>query len=168
MFKRLLLRFRDMKTLAKLIPGAEEEAKAMGEQKPGAEHFVLSALKLEDGTAIRVFSKFGIDSKKFQNAIKAQYDEALNSIGMKRDSTVIEPDPIKLNKVFLDSKPSGQDLIKSLFKLKKEDKQRPLLGVHVLIVAASIEHGVVPRAFKSLEINKKLLAKIAREELISA
>lgn len=167
MLKRLLLRFRDMKTIAKLVPGADEQARAMGEEKPGAEHFVLSALKLEDGTAMRVFSKLGIDYKKFQNAIKTQYDEALGSIGINSESINIEPEPIKPNKTFLESQPSGQDLMKSLFKLKKEDKQRPLLGAHVLIVAASIEHGVVPRAFKSLEIDTELLAKTAMEELVS-
>ena len=68
--------------IGKLIPGADEQANIMGEEKPSAEHFVLSALCLEDGTAKRAFNKLGIDSKKFQNAIKAQYDEALSSVGI--------------------------------------------------------------------------------------
>jgi ATP-dependent Clp protease ATP-binding subunit ClpA len=167
MFKRLLLRFRDMKTIGKLIPGADEQANIMGEEKPGAEHFVLSALNLEDGTAKRAFDKFGIDSKKFQNAIKAQYDEALSSVGISRQATELEPEPIKSDKILHDSQPSGQDLMKSVYTLKKEDKDRPLQGAHVIIVAASIEHGVVPRAFKVLGIDRESLANAARDELVS-
>lgn len=167
MFKRLRLRFSDMKTIAKLIPGADEQARAMGEEKPGAEHFVLSALNLEDGTAMRVFSKLGVDSKKFKNAIKDQYHEALDSIGIHSESTSIEPDSVPSNKIFLESQPSGENLMKLLVTLKKEDKQRPLTGAHVLIVAASAQYGVVPRALKSLNIDKELLVNLAREELVS-
>jgi ATP-dependent Clp protease ATP-binding subunit ClpA len=167
MFKRLLLRFRDMKTIGKLISGADEQASLMGEEKPGAEHFVLSALNLEDCTAKRVFDKLGIDSKQFQNAIKSQYSEALSSLGIHGLAAEIEPEPIKSEKIFSNSQPSGQDLMKSLYTLKKEDKERPLLGAHVIIVAAFIEYGVVPRVFKVLEVDRKLLAKTAREEIVT-
>lgn len=167
MFKRLLLRFQDMKTIGKLIPGADEQANLMGEEKPGAEHFVLSALTLEDCTAKRVFDKFGIDSKKFQDAIKSQYSEALSSIGVSGQATEVEPESIETDRIIHESQPSGQDLMKSLYALKKEDKERPLLGAHVIIAAASIEHGVVPRAFKVLGVDRELLSKTAREELIS-
>lgn len=166
MFKRLLLRFRDMKIIGKLIAGAEEQANILGEEKPGAEHFVLSALNLEDGTAKRAFDRFGVDSDKFKNAIKAQYDEALKSVGIRGQATEFKPEPIKSGKTFLDSHPSGQDLMKSLYALKKEDNNHPLQGAHVIIVAASIEHGVVPRAFKILDIDNQSLAKAAREELL--
>ena len=167
MFKRLLLRFRDMQTIGKLIPGADEHANLMGEETPGAEHFVLSALTLEDRTAKRVFDKFGIDSKKFQSAIKSQYSEALSSVGISGQVIEIEPEPVKSGKIFHDSQPSGQDLMKSLYALKKEDKELPLQGAHVIIVATSIEHGVVPRAFKALGVDRELLGKAAREELAS-
>ena len=166
MFKRVLLRFRDMKTIGKLIAGADEQANIMGEEKPSAEHFVLSALCLEDGTAKRAFNKLRIDSRKFQDAIKTQYDEALSSVGISEQVTEMEPEPIKSDKILHDSQPSGQDLIKSLYTLKKEDKNRPLQGAHVIIVAASIEYGVVPRAFKVLGVDRESLAKAARDELV--
>lgn len=166
MFRRLLLRFRDMKTIGKLIPGAEKQANMMGEEHPGAEHFVLSALNLEDGTAKRTFAKLGIDSEKFQNAINTQYDAALNSVGIRGQAMEIEPEPIKSDKILHHSKPSGQDLMKSLYALKKEDGKRPLQGAHVIIAAASIEHGVVPRAFNVLGVDRASLANAAREALI--
>lgn len=165
MFKRILLRFRDMKTIGKLISGADEQANCLGEEKPGAEHFVLSALNLDDGTARRVFEKFGVDSVKFQEAIKAQYDKALSSISLDQEAIEITPEPIKSGKIVHDSQPSGQNLMQSLYALKKKDKERPLLGAHVIIAAASMEHGVIPRAFKVLDVDRELLAKAAREEL---
>lgn len=167
MFKRVLMRFRDIKTIGKLVPGADEQANLVGEEKPGAEHFVLSAINLEDGTARRAFDKFGIDSIKFRDAIKAQYEEALSAVGISQETIEIDPEPIESDKVFHDSQPSGQELMKSLYALKKEDKDRPLLGAHVILVAAAIEHGVVPRVFKVLGVERELLAKAAREELDS-
>lgn len=167
MFKRILLRFRDMKTIGKLIPGADKEANMVGEEKPGAEHFVLSAFNLEDGTAKRIFQRFGIDSGKFRDAIKAQYGEALSSVGIRQENTEIDPEPIESDTLFHNSLPSGQNLMKSLYVLKKEDKERPLLGAHVIIVAAAIEYGVVPRTFKALGVDQDLLLKAAREELDS-
>ncbi|MES9862986.1 MAG: Clp protease N-terminal domain-containing protein [Candidatus Thiodiazotropha sp. 4PDIVS1] len=147
MFKRILLRFHDMKTIGKLIPGADKEANMVGEEKPGAEHFILAALNLEDGTAKRTFERFEIDSEKFREAIKKQYEEALSSFFISQDTIETDPEPIVSSEIFHDSQPSGQDLMKSLYALKKEDKDHPLLGAHVLIAAAAIEHGVVPRVF---------------------
>ncbi len=81
MFKRFRLRLRDMRTISKLISGADEQAHMMGEEKPGAEHYLLSALKLPDATAQRVFERMGTDPEKFKLAIKEQYSEALRNIG---------------------------------------------------------------------------------------
>jgi ATP-dependent Clp protease ATP-binding subunit ClpA len=167
MFKRILLRFRDIKTIGKLIPGADKEANMLGEEKPGAEHFVLSALNLSDGTAKRIFERFDIDSGKLRDAIKTQYSEALSSVGISQEATKIDPEPIVSEKVLHDSQPSGQNLMKSLYALKKEDSEHPLIGAHVIIVAAAIEYGVVPRVFRVLGVDRELLAKAAREELDS-
>ena len=165
MFKRILLRFRDMRTVTTLIDGADKQASLLGEDKPGAEHFVLSALKLEDGTAKRTFERLGVDSIKFQHAVKQQYSEALDSIGIKHTTIDFEPDPIESTKLFQESQASGQDLMKKLFALKQQDKQHPLLGAHVLCVAANMEYGVTSRAFRVMEIDPKLLIKVAREEI---
>jgi len=165
MFKRMLLRFRDVKVINHLILGADEQANIMGEEKPGAEHFVLSAFNLEDGTAKRVFEKFEVDSKKFRDAIKIQYQEALNTVGINQQAIEIDPDPISSKKIFKESKPSGQELMKSLHSLKKGDKDRPLIGAHVVTVAASMEYGIVTRALKVLGIDRELLVKAATEEI---
>ena len=164
MFKRLILRFRDMKTISKLITGADEQANIRGEEKPGAEHYVLAALNLEDGSAKRVFEKLGVDSSKFSEAIKQQYTDALSKIGISSEVTETVPEPVESNKIVHNSQPSGQELMKSLYAIKQRDKDRPLVSAHVISVVAGMEHGVVARAFKVMGIDREQLAKLAKDE----
>ncbi|MBW9270340.1 MAG: Clp protease N-terminal domain-containing protein [Candidatus Thiodiazotropha sp. (ex. Lucinisca nassula)] len=137
----------------------------MGEERPGAEHFVLSALNLEDGTARRTFERLGTDSGKFQAAVEKQYSEALSHIGIDPPSLDIRPEPLAISKTFQESQASGQDLMKKLFDLKQKDKQHPLLGAHVLCAVADMQHGVVSRAFKVMGIKPEQLIRSAREEI---
>jgi len=166
MFKRLRLRLRDMRTIGKLITGAEEQAHMMGEEKPGEEHYLLSALNLSDGTAKRVFERIGADPEKFKLAINEQYRDALSSIGI-NDVKVMEkiPDPVFSSNKIHNSKPSGQAVMKGLYALKQHDKDRPLLGVHVINVIANTEHGVVARAFKAMGIEKDIILSAIKKEL---
>lgn len=167
MFKRIKLRLRDMSTIGKLIPGAEQEAHMMGEEEPGAEHFLLSALKLPDGSAQRIFDHIGADPAKFQAAIKKQYSDALNAIGI--DAAIIEgePEPVNSNRIFHNSKPSGQAVMKELYALKRQDKDKPLLGAHVVAVVACMEHGVAARALRAMGIDKNSILCEVNEELDS-
>ena len=167
MFKRIKLRLRDIRTISKLIPGADEEAHLMGEDEPGAEHFLLSALKLPDGTARRVFERVGVDPKQFQAAIKKQYSDALKAIGI--DAKIIEDaaEPVTSNRVLHNSKPSGQAVMKALYALKSHDKDRPLLGAHVVEVIARMEYGVAARALKAMGIEQHLILSAVKEELDS-
>ncbi len=154
--KRLRLRFQDMRTISKLISGADEQALLTGEHEPGAEHFLLSALELPDGTARRVFGRMGADPEQFRLAIKEQYSEALSSIGIDGGKVMEEePEPVTSNRVLHNSKPSGQAVMKKLYALKKQDRDRPLLGVHIVDVVAHMEHGVAPRALRAMGIEKE-------------
>ena len=164
MFKRIKLRFQDMKTISKLMTGADEHAHLNGKEEPGAEHFVLSALNLEDGSAQRVFEKMDADADTFKEAINQQYSDALASIGIESE-VEISPDPIKSGKMFHNAQPSGQALMKALYALKQNDKDRPLLGAHVLSVAAEMEQGIVARAFKVMGIDKEKLTPLIQREL---
>ncbi|NVK75671.1 MAG: hypothetical protein HWE24_19535 [Oceanospirillaceae bacterium] len=166
MFKRIMLRFRDMKTISKLISGAEEQAHINGKEEPGAEHFVLSALNLDDGSAKRVFERMDANAEKFKSAISQQYTDALSSIGFDNVNE-ISSEAIQSNKIFHTSQPSGQTLVKSLYTLKQRDKHRPLLGVHVISVASEMEYGVVARAFRAMGVDSKQLARLIKEELES-
>ena len=136
MFNRLKMRFKDAKTLCTLIEGADQKAHANGEEKPGAEHFLLSALDLSDGSARRVFERLGADPDALHKAIQQQYRDALSAVGIDTELLDSEPAPFVSDKTFLSSQPSGEALVKDLHTLKSEDKSRPLLGAHVVWVAA--------------------------------
>lgn len=156
-----------MRTISKLIPGADEAAHRMGEEEPGAEHFLISALKLPDGTAQKVFDRVGADPEKLQIAIKRKYSDALGSIGI--DAKLLEdnPEPVSPHRKFHNSKPSGQALMKQLYALKHHDRDRPLLGAHVIDVVARMQYGVVARAFKEMGIDRSVVSTAAKQELDS-
>ncbi len=167
MFKRISLRIKDMKTISKLISGADEEAHISGEEEPGAEHFLLSALKLPEGSARRVFERVGADPDKFHEAIGKQYSDALMSVGIDSKSIENDPEPVDSEKMFHNSKPSGQAVMKALYALKQKDKDKPLLGAHVVGVVVNMEHGVAARALRAMGVNKVGIAKAVNEELES-
>jgi len=167
MFKRIRLRIRDMMTISKLISGADEQAHISGETEPGAEHYLLSALKIPDGSARRVFERVNADPEKFNEAIGKQYSDALKSIGISSESIENNPDPADSERIFHNSKPSGQAVMKALYALKQKDKDKPLLGAHVIGVVASMEHGVAARALRVMGIDQADIAKAVKDELES-
>jgi ATP-dependent Clp protease ATP-binding subunit ClpA len=81
-FSSIKQRFKDMKTISALCSTAEFCANAVGQQEPGAEHFLLAALSLPDGSARRAFERIGANPQQFSAAIEQQYREALQSIGL--------------------------------------------------------------------------------------
>lgn len=167
MFKRLKLRILDMKTIGKLISGADEQAHMNGEDEPGAEHFLLSALMLPDSTARRVFERIGADPEQFKIAIRKQYSDALSSIGIDEKTLADEPEPVTSSRILHNSKPSAQAVMKELYALKSHDKDRPLLGAHVVDVVARMKHGVAARSFKAMGVDQNSLCTAVKEELDS-
>jgi len=167
MFNRIKLRFCDMKTISTLISGADEQARISGEDEPGAEHYLLSALNLSDGSARKVFERAGADPDKFRVAIGKQYNDALNSVGINDDPIKADPELIASTKIFHNSKPSGQAVMKALYALKQEDKDKPLVGAHVVGVVAGMDHGVAARALRAMGLDQKCIANLVKEELKS-
>ncbi len=161
----MTLRIKDMRTLGQLIPGADKEAHKMGETKPGAEHFILSTLKLTDGTAANVFKRLGISGEQFKEAIKQQYSDALQAVGINPKILDDAIKPVESQSILQHSKASGRAVMQKLYALKRKDKDKPLLGAHIIAVVASMEHGVATRAFSVMGINNPELLAAARQEL---
>ena len=65
-------RARDVRTIARLLEGAEQASRARGEPRPGSEHLVLAALSLPDGTAASAFRRLGVDEDAFSEALAVQ------------------------------------------------------------------------------------------------
>ncbi len=165
---RLVNRLRDIRTLSALLDGADAEAHAEGEDKSGAEHVMLSALALDEGSARRVFERIGADPHAVRAAIAAQHDEALRTIGIDPldDATVAMPsgDPQAQRRLYA-AAPSAQALIRSVHDLHNERKGSRLLGAHVVLAAAEMEHGTPARALRSMGIDRHALATAARQEI---
>jgi hypothetical protein len=64
-FKNIKNKIQEMKTISRLCLGVEKYANLAGEEKPGAEHFMLSALDLPDGTARKVFERLKLDPNEW-------------------------------------------------------------------------------------------------------
>ena len=167
MIKKLKQIIGDMKTMTKLCQGAEKHANINGEEKPGVEHFMLSALDLPDCTARKAFKRLNIDPDGVNQAIKMQHIDALNNIGINpksmgfdlSTSEVVQPS-LKL----YDTQPSGQVLLNKLYKLNKNRNTR-LLGVHVLEVIASMENGIAVRTLRKMGIDSIAFNKAIEDEL---
>ena len=168
LLRRIRLRIKDVSTISALCQGAEQHALDNGEDKPGAEHFLLAALDLPDGTAKSVFAEFHVDSEAINAAIYKQYNDALTEVGINVDSVKLNESETKLKQrqhILYQGKPSVQTLMQELAALRRQDKDMPLLGAHVLQVLASREVDTVARTLKTLNISKQDMLKVATEEL---
>jgi len=168
MFKRIKLRIRDIGTINALCSGAEKQAHENGEAFPGAEHFLLAAMALPDGTARRAFERVGADPDTLRAAIAKQYSDALNRMGI--DLTAMDtehhiPEPVTSNRMLYDTKPSGQAVMKALYEQRTENKNIPLLGAHVVAVIASMEQGVAARSLLTMGIDQNALGAAAKQTL---
>lgn len=173
MFKTIRQRFRDMGTIKALCFEAEKLANAEGQEEPGAEHFVLSALTLPDGTARKAFLRMHADPDNFRAAIAQQYEDALQNLGiaLPHDAEIPgEATPIPTSKGPYKAQPSAQALMQTLtqgnmVREQKADSTAPLLSAHVLLAATSAQYGVVARALRVMGIDSASLADAAKAEI---
>lgn len=171
MFKLIRQRFRDMRTIATLLTEAERYANADGQKEPAAEHVVLSALALPDGTARQALMRVHADPEQFRAAIARQYDDALRSVGMTLPHAAALHDayPVSRGKGVYRVQASAQTLMEALREImtqaQKEDSNCPLLGAHVLLAASTAQFGVVVRAFRAMGVAPAELGEAAKAEV---
>lgn len=151
-----------------LLGGAERLARASGEALPGAEHLLLSALALPDGTARRAFERLGVNPDGLASAIVAQHEDALRTVGIEPGKggppVVSAPDA----RGVFHSTPSAQAVFRRAVELSRTPKPRRLLGARVVVAVAEMEHGTVARALSHMGVNRPQLEAAARQELASA
>lgn len=173
MFKAIRQRFSDMGTIKALCFEAEKLANAEGQKEPGAEHFVMSALALPDGTARQAFLRIHTNPDNFRVAVAQQYEDALQNLGIALPHEVEisgEATPIPTSKGPFLAQPSAQALMQTLtkeimFKERKADSTARLLSAHVVLAAISAQYGVVVRAIRAMGIDSTSLVDAARAEI---
>ena len=164
MLQALMLRLRDVRTISALCRSAEAHARAEGQSQPGAEHFVLAALELGDGTAGRAFERVRADPDQFRAAIARQYADALRQVGVDAPGLGTDEDDAPPASGIYRAAPSGQSVMQGLAERRAHDRHTPLLGAHVIEVVAAMEHGVAARALRAMGVAPASLAAAAQAE----
>ena len=168
MLKKLTQTFRDMGTIKMLCEAAERIANAEHQVAPGAEHFVLAALELPDGSAARVFTKLGISAGTFREAVREVHRAALSAVGVGSEQiSASERDvpPLSPSDELYNAAPSGEATLKALAALRKRGVTGPLVGAHVLEVVNAMQHGTTMRAFRLLERDQPTVMAAIQSEM---
>ena len=158
----------DMRTIKQLLTDAERIAREMGEEEPGAEHLLLSAIGLPDGSAARALSSLGIDADRIRTAMREEQADALISAGVPRETAEAMADPTPLGPagapLLYGAGPSAREVFQEAGKLARSAKQR-LAGAHVVIAVAGLERGTMPRVLDRLGVYRQQLTAAAQAEL---
>jgi ATP-dependent Clp protease ATP-binding subunit ClpA len=158
----------DMRTIKQLLTDAERIAREMGEQEPGAEHLLLSALGLPDGSAGRALGILGVDEESVRTALRDEQADALVAAGLPRETAEAVADPTPLGSagtpLLYASGPSARELFQEAGRMARSSKQR-LAGAHVVLAVAGLERGTMPRVLDRLGVDRQRLADAARAEL---
>lgn len=157
MFQAVKTKLDNVATLKLLCEGAESHALQDAQREPGAEHFLLAALDLPDGSARRAFEQANADPDALRAAVEQQYIDALGSIGLKAE---LPPAPLMSpNPGVYRVGSSGQQMMQALAATRKDHK--PLLGVHVVAIVAGMPHGVATRALHAMGVDSVMLKSAA-------
>ena len=168
MFDTFKKRFRDAGTLQTLFASAERHANEEGQTEPGAEHLVMAALEMPDGTASKAFERVGAKPARFRDAVAQQYVEALRSVGIETSSAApirdAQPVPATKGAVYT-AHPSVQALMQTLTSDRPFTASPPLLGADILIAATAGQHTIAVRALRAMGVDPAALAAAARAEI---
>jgi ATP-dependent Clp protease ATP-binding subunit ClpA len=159
----------DIRTMKALFTAAENEATALGDEQPGAEHLFLAALTLDDASARSALATLGVTTDQVRSAIARVHATALGAIGVDAgtDGMLGRPgSPRPLTGLYR-STGSAQDLFQRARRLSAVDKPATLRAGHIAIAAAEAEHGTVARLLELLDIDPARLAGAARAAVAS-
>lgn len=158
----------DMRTIKQLLTEAERIAREMGEEEPGAEHLLLSALGLPDGSATRALDRLDIDADRLRLALREEQADALVTAGVPREAAEAMAEPAPLGAagapLLYAAGPSAREVFQEAGRLARSSKQR-LAGAHVVVAVAGLERGTLPRVLDRLGVDRERLAGAARAEL---
>lgn len=163
MFRSLLHRFHSVRTLSRLCTVAEAHARARGHDAPGAEHFLLAAIDLPEGSARRAFKAVGADPAAVAEAIEQQYRDALQGVGLQVPlprPSALPPPRLGLYR----AQPSGQEVLQALAHSRKA-QGGPLLGAHVVAAVALMPQGVAARTLRALGVDAGQLVAAAQAQV---
>lgn len=158
--------FKDVRTIKALLGDAERKALDGGEERAGAEHLLLAALDLPDGTARRAFERAGGDPDRLPDAIRAVHAGALAGVGIAapdEDALAVPAPPAPTGPMR-----TGASCQAAFQRATELSRPGHLLGAHVVAAVAEQEEGTAPRAIRELGLDRDALRAAALEELAAA
>ncbi len=152
-----------LRALKVLCDAAVREAEREGLAEVGAEHFLLAAFELPDGTAGRSWRPFGLDAQGLRAALERRQAEALAGAGFTLEA-MPPPQPIRLRRgaLALPANASGRALLERLSRAGPAAEV--LCGADVVLAALDARRGVVPRVLRHLGVEPEALGAAARVE----
>jgi ATP-dependent Clp protease ATP-binding subunit ClpA len=158
----------DMRTIKQLLTDAARLAREMGEEEPAAEHLLLSAMGLPDGSAARAMARLGVDGDGIRAALREEQAGALVAVGVAPETARVLAQPAALGlagaPLLYGAGPSAREVFAEAGRMARSSKQR-LAGAHVVAAVAGLERGTLPRILDRLGVDRSRLADAARVEL---
>lgn len=148
-----------------LFLGAEAHARALGDELPGPEHLLLSALDLEDGSAVRICAGVGLDPASFRATLRREHDAALATVGICAGPSVSAAMEQTTPAGVFRSTGQGREAFQRTLAVMRESGARALIGAHVVVAVAELEHGTVVRALDANGIDRGELRDAAIAEI---
>lgn len=156
---------REFKTMQALFAGAEAHARALGDELPGPEHLLLAALDLEDGSAARACASVGLDPEAFGAAIGREHDAALAALGIHTEPSASAAIEQTTPAGMFRSTGQAQEAFQRAVAVMRESGARALIGAHVVVAVAELEHGTAARALDACGIDRSQLRDAAMAEV---
>lgn len=147
----------DVRLIADLLTTAENEARALGDPEPAAEHLLIAALLLDDASAR---TALGTDATAARDALRAVHSDALAAaavVDSPRDTSLPRARGLYRSRV------STRDVFQRARSLARRSPTG-LRSAHVLIALAEREHGTAARVLTRLGIDRDALIAAATAE----
>lgn len=148
----------DMTLIAALLTRAENEARALGDAEPGAEHLLLAALASDDPSAREAVAR---DADAVREAIVAVHADALDAIGVAQPEPAA---PLPAARGVYRSEVSTQEVFQRARRLARRSPTG-LRSAHVLLAVAEREHGTAARVLQRLGLERASVIDAARRVL---
>lgn len=150
--------------MKQLFTLAETEAQRTGEAEPGAEHLLLAAVELPDGSARRAFERVGVSPAALREAIASQHADALRTVGIEAPTHASDAPSASQPRGPYRSKGSAQTLFQRVTELVRSEHSQ-LYGAWFVLAATETDHGTTARALRRLGVEPDDLARAAKVEL---
>ncbi|MGY1743988.1 Clp protease N-terminal domain-containing protein [Blastococcus sp. SYSU D00695] len=160
----LVRAFRDIRTIKRLLTGAEAEARSAGEDVPGPEHLLLSAAALPDGSAARALAEVGVDLDALRTAVARTHADALAGLGLEPPAAAAAPALAAPATGPMRTSPQAQQVFQRAVELSRAATPAGLRGAHVVAAATELERGTVVRALRSAGVDPQALHAAALAE----